>query len=351
MDGHDASLVLFAVAAVGSGVAAVRHIRRARAAGGTGGRRLVAGNLLVLACLLSAGLLATECWLRFFHDSTDAFSLLATTNRWFERHVRRNGLGVRDDREYDLGPVRPGVRRVTFVGDSFTAGHGVRDIRDRFAGRIRAARPAWDVQLLAKGGVDTGAQVEAVRDRVPAQSGGRLEYDIVVLVYCLNDIADLIPEVCADSLRLERKSERGVLARNSYAFDALRFLWIVSTEPEVRGYFPSIGAAYTGEPWTAQRARLVEFRRAVEARGGKLAVVTFPFLHSLGRDYPFRDAHRVLGEHWRAQGVPHLDLLATFEGRDTSDLVVGAFDAHPNEKAHALAAEAILPFLDGVAGR
>ena len=51
---------------------------------------------------------------------------------------------------------------------------------------------------------------------------------------------------------------------------------------------------------------------------------------------------------WREEGVPHLDLLDTFDGRDPSDLVVGRFDAHPNEEGHRIAAEAILPWLDGI---
>jgi hypothetical protein len=76
--------------------------------------------------------------------------------------------------------------------------------------------------------------------------------------------------------------------------------------------------------------------------------VTFPFLQDMGPGYRFHEAHRQLEAHWREEGVPHLDLMAVFEGRPVRELVVSAIDAHPNAHAHALAAEAMLPFLDGL---
>src|SRR5262249_20566658 len=106
-----------------------------------------------------------------------------------------------------------------------------------------------------------------------------------------------------------------------------------------------------GETWFAQRVLLREFHDAVKAHGGRLAVVTFPFLADLGPKYRFRAAHAKLDEFWAGEGVPALDLLPTFEANRAKTLTVGPFDAHPNETAHAIAADAILPFLDGVLAR
>jgi hypothetical protein len=44
-------------------------------------------------------------------------------------------------------------------------------------------------------------------------------------------------------------------------------------------------------------------------------------------------------------GVPHLDLLPVYVDYADAELVVNRFDAHPNEFAHSLAAEAIGRFL------
>jgi hypothetical protein len=59
----------------------------------------------------------------------------------------------------------------------------------------------------------------------------------------------------------------------------------------------------------------------------------------------FKSVHEQLDRYWKENGVPHLDLLATFSNLPPAKLVVNPHDAHPNEYAHALAAEAIDEFL------
>jgi hypothetical protein len=348
VDGESVALCLFAAAPVVAGLAARAYIRRVRrTAKGAPPRRaqLVTGNVLVFLFLASFAALAGECWLRFVHDSTDSYGLLRTTDRWMARHYKLNNQGVRDDVDYDLGLVPAGKRRVTFVGDSFTAGHGVPNVQDRFANRVRAARAGWELN-----GLDTGRELGIVEDELPKDTYGRYRYDVVVLVYCLNDVADAMPEYDALRQRLAPRLERGVLARTSCLFDLCRAAWIVSSEPELQAYYPSVAAAYEGPVWDFQRERLRRIHAAVASRGGRLAVVTFPFLADLGPGYRFGAAHEKLAAFWRETGVPALDLRATFDGRAPADLVVGRWDAHPNEAAHAMAASAILPFLDGVMG-
>jgi hypothetical protein len=45
-------------------------------------------------------------------------------------------------------------------------------------------------------------------------------------------------------------------------------------------------------------------------------------------------------------GVPVLDLLPAFQGRKAKDLWVSPGDHHPNERAHAIAANEIGRFLE-----
>ena len=105
------------------------------------GLRLIGGNLIVLILLLSIVLLGGELYYRFMVDQTDAMGLGRGNRRWFERHYQFNDLGVRDSvAEYPYKRTR-GVTRVSFLGDSFAAGHGVKDVERRFINRIRAARP------------------------------------------------------------------------------------------------------------------------------------------------------------------------------------------------------------------
>ena len=56
--------------------------------------------------------------------------------------------------------------------------------------------------------------------------------------------------------------------------------------------------------------------------------------------------HQRLDDFWHSIDVPRLDLLPVFAPYPARKLVVNAHDAHPNELAHALAAEAIARFLE-----
>jgi lysophospholipase L1-like esterase len=62
--------------------------------------------------------------------------------------------------------------------------------------------------------------------------------------------------------------------------------------------------------------------------------------------YPFIAAHQKVRLKAESFGIPTLDLLPYFQGKNEKDLIATPFDAHPNAKAHAIAAQAILGFLN-----
>ncbi len=306
-----------------------------------GAWRLVTANLLVLLFVLSCVGLGGEVYYRFVYDTTDSFGLTKTTQRWFDRHFVKNAAGVRDSQEY-LFEVPPGTRRVTFVGDSFTAGHGVPDVETRFGNVVRHMRPNWDVHVLAHNGMDTGPEIEFLQHFVKLG----YELDVVVLVYCLNDISDIVPEWRAVLDRVYGATDPGFFCKHSYFLNTLYFRFFASTDPDVANYFHFVSRNYEGPVWRQQQARFKLLRDQIEANGGKLVVVTFPFLHALGPGYPYKSIHKRLADNWRALNVPHLDLLTIYGDRRPGEVVVNKYDAHPNEAAHAMAAKAIVAFLD-----
>ena len=316
-----------------------RFNRNRRTPAGPG--RLLAGNVLVLLCLLSLTLPCGEVYYRFIYDETDWAAYTKVSARWGKKHYRLNRAGFRDSIEY-APRMQPGKRRISFLGDSFTVGHGVKDVEKRFANLIRRRHPGWEIQTLARNGNDTGAEVELL-DKC-ATDGYQL--DQVVLVYCLNDISDLPGEwkrTLADvSARVRRRPE---ICDSSYFLDILFHRLVVARAPEVRNYGRQIEAGYRGVVWEEQRRRLQAVRDRVQSRGGRLLVVTFPFLDALGPEYPFQFAHDELAAWWKELGVPHLDLMPALKEFRPRALTVSAFDAHPNELAHSVAAEKIEGFL------
>ncbi len=99
---------------------------------------LLFGGLWIAGFVASAGLLAGEVYYRYIYDQADTVGMCKTTTRWFERHFRTNNGGFRDDHVYEP-TIRPGQRRISLLGDSYTAAQGINDIEDRFVGEL--ARP------------------------------------------------------------------------------------------------------------------------------------------------------------------------------------------------------------------
>jgi hypothetical protein len=305
------------------------------------GLRLITGNLLVLMFLGSVVMVIGEAYYRYDHDTTDSLSYSKTSQRWFSRHWHTNAAGFRDDVEY-ADRMQPGKRRVTFIGDSFTAGHGVKDVEDRFANRFRRAHPELDVQLLAQSGWDTGDELAGLKEALDRG----YQIDQVVLVYMLNDVADILPEWAVTHQRIMgNAAERPWIQQHSFLIDAMVHWVKLMREPDMRNYFQFVRDGYRGPVWQRQMERLDSLREAVQAAGGHLAVVTFPFLQALGPHYEYQFMHDELNAFWQQRQVPHLDLLGVYHGIPADKLVVNRFDAHPNEYAHRLAAEAIDKFL------
>ncbi len=303
--------------------------------------RLVMGNLLVLLFLVSFLPPAGEIYYRFFYDTTDALYYTKVSQRWFQRHWHTNSNGIRDNMEYPA-PLTPGKRRITFIGDSFTAGHGIRDIEDRFVNRIRRAHPEWEVHMIAMPGFDTGNELESFTRLLQAN----YEVDIVVLVYCLNDISDMMPEFydAVNRLRADAR-QSGWLQRNSYFVNILYHRLNVRREPIMKDYFSFVGAGYRGPLGDRQKERLKALHDLVQSHKGRLVVVTFPFLNALGSRYDYRDVHAMLDRYWQTLHVAHLDLLPLYEHLPPQKMTISPYDAHPNEYASRLAADAMDAFL------
>jgi len=300
---------------------------------------LLVGNVLVLAFLLSLSFLGFESYYRFFYDRSDAMANTLVSSAWLGRHFHLNNMGLRDNVDYE-NTLTPGRRRVTFVGDSCTAGYGVKDVEDRFVNRIRRLHPDWEVHAIAKLGLDTSTEVEIMHN-LTVSNGYRL--DQVVLVYNINDIGEVMPgwiegynKMMADSFR------KSWLCENSYFVNLFYHRWQLRRSSYFQKYFDEVEAAYQGPLWEIEKLGLLAFSNLTQIRGGRLLVVTLPYMDVASR---FKPAHDKLGQYWKERGIPHLDLLPIFSNVPPAKLMADKHDAHPNEYAHELAAEAIDKFL------
>jgi hypothetical protein len=353
-----AALGVFAVGALGNAYASFVltalalglggwHFVRSRSRRTTPARWpvVLAGNALVLAFLLSLVFLGFETYYRYVCDQTDAMADTLVSSKWYRKYFHRNNVGVRDNLDYPMART-PGRPRVTFVGDSFTAGLGVKDVEDRFVNRIRRRHPEWEVHEVAQPGLDTSNEVEAVHNLVVSN---HYQLDLVVLIYNMNDIGEVMPNWIAAWKKLVADPFRNSwLCRNSYFVNLYYYRWQLARNAYARNYFDEVQAAYAGQLFERHKTALTAMCNMTVIRGGRLAVVTFPFMDAALR---FKPAHERMDRFWTEHRVPHLDLLPVFSNLPPASIMVNAHDAHPNERAHALAADAMEEFLVKQVGR
>ncbi|GAB4156756.1 MAG: hypothetical protein Tsb009_33790 [Planctomycetaceae bacterium] len=305
--------------------------------------------------LVCAMLTGVELYYATIYDQTDSFNISNVSKKWFKLHVEpdqkvlifKNGKGTtyRDDRPYPES-LTPDQHHICFLGDSFTFGHGVPNVRDRFSNRIRAklneTHPGkFVVSNLADAGKDL-RWVELVQKEL-YQDGRRI--DTLIYVLCLNDIETFHKNHDKFYARLGARMPEFFLFRDTYFFNLLYFRARLFTVPEVKDYYSFVSEYYSGEPWQKMQKALNRVHQRCRDHGTNFKVVIFPFLHNLGGDYRFAEAHKVIVKHCRSVGIPVLDLAPVLKPHASEGLSVSRFDDHPNERAHALAADAILKTL------
>jgi lysophospholipase L1-like esterase len=288
-----------------------------------------------------AALTIVELYFAVIYDQTDSFNMSNVSQHWFARHVRDNPQGFRDEKPFPRS-VPAGKKRVAFIGDSFTFGHGIKNVADRFSDRVGArlesVRPG---RFLVSNISSPGIHVQIVTNMVEKFVDRGHQIDFLVYTICLNDIEGYEPAMDQTQKRLDLHSPKFFLFRDTYFLNMLYFRVQQAWLPEVRNYYSQLADSYRGAPWDGMRRKLDELREYCTAKKIVLRIVIFPFLHNLGPEYPFDAAHERIAEYCRETSLPCLDLKPVLLPHVQEGLTVNRFDAHPNERAHALAAQAI----------
>ncbi len=287
---------------------------------------------------------------QYFRIAPHRFDAIAMRHPWAVASLY-NHLRFRD---LPPTPRSEGVRRVVVFGDSFAEGQGVKEA-DTLARVLQrrldeAAPGGYEVRNCGRRGLDFPELFDAFRTS--------LEYEPDLLVYALvlND-ADRPPEFQARQSYVND----WILDRENPADEVppphrLRLVDFVSDRvtawrvgrATTRWYLDMWSNANPG--WTTTRQHLLEMNAQLRRRGGRLLVAPWPLFVSLESGYPFKPAHEAIRRFCLEQGIAHHDLLPAFRGQRTSDLWVHPVDHHPNEVAHRLAAESLLPDVLKLAG-
>jgi GDSL-like Lipase/Acylhydrolase family len=252
-------------------------------------------------------------------------------------------------RDREPAPKPPGVIRVVLLGDSFTEGQGVKE-PDTTARRLEtllnaAGGPRWEVLNCARRGADFPALHHMFEKVLP------FDPDIVVHAMVLND-PERSKEFEArrghlDDWILDRRRLLAGDAPAPVLFDSrlAAFVtdridgWRVGRET-TRWYLDLYGPA-NADGWARTQEDMRDMALRMRERGGRFLVASWPLLVDLDA-YPFTAADEAVARFCAQAGIPRVDLRTALKGRPAESLWVHPVDHHPNEVAHALAAEALV---------
>jgi hypothetical protein len=212
---------------------------------------------------------------------------------------------------------------------------------DRFTDLIEMGlqrdRPgAVEILNVAKPGWGTGDQLDPIRD-ITARYGA----DEIVLCYVPNDVEELLPTT-PDFDPTEPPQPVYFNPRSSALLEFLYYHMWVPRMATVQGYLDWLAAGFADEEiWRRHQQQLGAIVRYCRDHDIELRVAILPFIRVGGASYEPERVHDSLRQFFEGNGVEVVDLLPALRGFDRCDLTVNRHDAHPNERAHQLFADAI----------
>ncbi len=259
---------------------------------------LITSFLLVLAEVLCrvlgvGGEVQVAHYISQWHETPDGRTF------WVVRGAGYNADGMRD-REHPV-PRPPDTYRIVCLGDSVTAGHGVKRSENYpsvFERYLRQIGLAAEVMNVAVSGWSTLQEATAYR-----HIARRYQPDHVFLGFCLNDVAEMRNNLTRPPSAISR-----FLAHHS-----AMVRWAVGARrrqiSNVRQLFAEPDSPAVRDGWRGVFEELTALKDWIRADGCELSVVIFPFRFQLEDSPPEPVAQRTLVEFCRRHAIPCLDLL------------------------------------------
>lgn len=280
-----------------------------------------------------------EIFFANFYVATDTTDFTYASRKWFRKYWKPvNAQGYRDA-EFPK-EILPSERGLLVVGDSFTAGAGIKYAEDRFSNRLAAKLgQGWRVMNVGVNGAQTSDELSRV-EAFPLNVSG------VVLGYYLNDITGVLGDEaprympCLNSppfwARIFVNNSAMVnflywraVVRWKYGHSFSKRLYDLYEDPRV---------------WGLHKQEIERFARIVKKRGAFFNVVVFPNLSDVRGTETIA---KKVASAFRSEGADVIEVSELFRDKKPSDLMVNSADAHPNPYVHGIVADLLYERIKG----
>ncbi len=301
------------------------------------------GSLLLISLFsvflsLSAAEVAVRIWNPLKPERGESF---------LERPEKgKNSLGLRGRKEY---PFAHSNYRILAIGDSFTYGLRLKDSGSwprQLEKILQKQNPQVEVLNGGRPGTNTTQQLKLFN-----KAFHQYQPNLVLMGFLLNDCTALCSN-CGPVL-LKQKIQRAInrpslLGKISYLYRMIHVSLLKKklTRETIDMYkspYRDELESY-GQCTTAFR----EWKKKADEQGFRFAVVIYPMLFGLDKEYPFAEEHKKIKDYLASIGVEAFDITDAFLGQKDTELWVHPANSHPNRRANAIAARRIAEVVQGM---
>ncbi len=324
--------------------------------------RWLAGPLIALVTiviLLGLG----EVYFRFFVLRSDAYDFTLMAQHWKNvcwkpiftvksDQIPKEFGGKVDyrDRTWTDADVQ-GKTKIMVIGDSFVAGHGLCDVKDRASNMLQDKLGSdYAVFNVAVNGWDT-----------PEETFYPLLYpykpDVVVLSYFVNDIRGAIAWTKHPFPQLPPRPDwldprTGIpLLKDSYLVDFVYWQIIYKrqfAEANATLWQALLDSYFVPDIWAEHQKELMQIIDWTKQNGMPLIVIVWPTLDSI--DLSARQT-ALVEKLFRDNGATVVSASDMFRNQPPSSLVINNIDAHPNADVNRRIADTLATIIQALPGQ
>ena len=256
---------------------------------------------------------------------------------WSEIYWSKNSNGFRDKEPSNI------TSTILFVGDSFTAGHGIKDINDRFSNLLSQQLKSYGCINIGRNGADTDAEFKTM---VNFLDDTNIIPKFIVLQYFGNDIKRMAQK---SGLLFKRNKPYDdlnyfgeILVRGSFLINYLYWLFPHS---DATPYLDFFTRAYSDSTiFNNQLNSIDKFVNYSEENDIELIVVVFPIMTHLKLSQSIY-VDKVLA-HLKKRGISTINVSRYLGNLNPRDLVVNKNDGHCSVKVHKIVANKLKDIIE-----
>jgi lysophospholipase L1-like esterase len=249
---------------------------------------------------------------------------------WWEKYWHPvNALGYHDKEV----TKETGKKQVLVIGDSFAAGHGLKNVNERFSDILGTSLGAekYNVYNLGVSGADT-------KDEAGRLENFPVKPDVIILQYFPNDIEKVGREKGLTLTGSEPYADlKGPMATLVKRFYLPNFVYWQLPHTGFSTFDKFVQKAYTDT--TILNAHLRDMSRIVnykDSTGAKMYAVFIPFLFQLDKSAGYT---KPVEDYLKSHGVTVVPLNDGIAQIPDKERVVGKNDGHASPAVNALIAE------------